>query len=203
MVRVKICGITSVEDALMAVAAGADALGFIFHDRSPRHVSQEQAAALVRAVPPFVQTVGLFVNAEASRVAAVADFCRLDLIQLHGDESPEYCSRLQRRIIKAFRVKDSSSLQGIQDYRVAGYLLDAYNPGSFGGTGMTFNWEYTRLPASCGPLILAGGLTPANVAEAVATVAPHAVDVSSGVEVSPGKKDPEKVREFIRRAKGW
>jgi phosphoribosylanthranilate isomerase len=201
MVRVKICGITNLEDALLAVAAGADALGFVFCDQSPRCVFPEQAAAIIRVLPPFVQTVGLFVNADRALVTETADFCRLDLVQLHGDESPEYCAALARRVVKAFRIKDISSLEPMHQYRVAGYLLDAYSPDAYGGTGLTFNWETAVIARKYGPVILAGGLTPENVGRAVATVSPYGVDVSSGVESAPGKKDPEKVREFIRRAK--
>jgi phosphoribosylanthranilate isomerase len=201
MVRVKICGITNIDDALQAVAAGADALGFVFHEPSPRHVFPEQAAAIIRALPPFVQAVGLFVNAGLDLVNAAADQCRLDLVQLHGHESPEYCDRVERRVVKAFRVKDITSLDPVKNYRVAGYLLDAYSPAVYGGTGLTFNWEVAQHARQYGPVILAGGLTPENVGQAVHAVAPYAVDVSSGVETAPGKKDPDKVREFIRRAK--
>jgi len=202
MVRVKICGITSVEDALQAVDAGADALGFVFHEKSPRFLTPDHAATIVRALPPFVQAVGLFVNTEIAVVNATADLCRLDLVQLHGDEPPEYCAQVNRRVIKAFRVKDITSLDPVKEYRVAGYLLDAWSPAAYGGTGMTFNWELAKAAKEYGPVILAGGLTPDNVREAVKTVVPYAVDVSGGVEASPGRKDPEKVREFILRAKG-
>ena len=202
MVRVKICGITSVEDALTAVAAGADALGFVFHEPSPRHLFPEQAAAIIRALPPFVQAVGLFVNAPLDYVNATCELSRLDLVQLHGEESPDYCSQVARRVVKAFRVKDISSLEPMKQYRVAGYLLDAYSPSAHGGTGLTFNWQTALLANQYGPIILAGGLSPDNIRQAVATVAPYAVDVSSGVEAAPGRKDPELVRAFIARAKG-
>lgn len=202
MVRVKICGITNIEDALQAVEAGADALGFVFHEKSPRYVFPEQAAAIVKALPPFVQAVGLFVNAEPDFVNATLDQCRLDLAQLHGDEPPEYCDQVNRRVMKAFRVKDIESLDPIKNYRVAGHLLDAWSPAAYGGTGLTFNWDIAKIAEKYGPVILAGGLTPDNVRQAVERVAPYAVDVSSGVEAAPGKKDPEKVREFIRQAKG-
>ena len=202
MVRVKICGITSVEDALAAVAAGADALGFVFHEPSPRHIFPEQAAAIIRMLPPFVQAVGLFVNVPVDEVNATCEICRLDLVQLHGDEPPDYCDRVVRRLVKAFRVKDVSSLEPMKQYRVAGFLLDAYSPDAYGGTGLTFNWETALLAKQYGPVILAGGLTPDNVRQAIDTVEPYAVDVSGGVESAPGKKDPELVREFIRRAKG-
>jgi phosphoribosylanthranilate isomerase len=202
MVRVKICGITTMEDALLAVQAGADALGFVFYDRSPRNIDPLKAAAIIGGLPPFVQAVGLFVNADAAFVNETADRCRLDLVQLHGDEAPEYCERIRRRVIKAFRVRDASSLAPVRDYRVAGILLDAYSPAAPGGTGLSFNWELAGIAGEFGPVILAGGLSPDNVREALERVAPYAVDVSSGVESSPGRKDPEKVREFIKRAKG-
>jgi phosphoribosylanthranilate isomerase len=203
MVRVKICGITNLEDALEAMDAGADALGFVFHPASPRHIFPEEAAKIIRALPPFVQTVGLCVDAQAELVNDTADLCGLDLVQLHGDEPPEYCTMLRRRLIKAFRVKDISSLEPMHHYQtVAGFLLDAWSPDVYGGTGRTFNWEIASAAKQYGPIILAGGLTPANVAEAVSRVTPYGVDVSSGVEVTPGKKDAEKVREFIRQAKG-
>ncbi|AJE04911.1 phosphoribosylanthranilate isomerase [Geobacter pickeringii] len=202
MVRVKICGITSLADALIAVEAGADALGFVFHDQSPRHVAPDQAAGIIAALPPFVQTVGLFVNRALDFVNETAARCRIDLVQLHGDEPPEYCDAVARRVIKAFRVRDGASIEPIRHYRVTAHLLDAWSPAVYGGTGHTFNWEIARRVKSFGPLVLAGGLTPENVAEAVATVEPYAVDVSSGVESAPGQKDPAKVREFIRRAKG-
>ncbi|HMN02772.1 phosphoribosylanthranilate isomerase [Geobacter anodireducens] len=202
MVRVKICGITSLEDALVAVEAGADALGFVFHDESPRHVTPEQAAGIIAGLPPFIQTVGLFVNRPLAFVNDTAARCRLDLVQLHGDEPPEFCDAVERRVIKAFRVKDITSLDPIRHYRVAAHLLDAYSPKAYGGTGLTFNWDIAAAAKAFGPLILAGGLTPDNVREAVETVKPYAVDVSGGVESAPGRKDAARVREFIRRAKG-
>ncbi len=202
MTRVKICGITNLDDALAAVDAGADALGFVFFEQSPRNVNPMQASAIIAKLPPFVQTVGLFVNEEAERVNWTADFCGLDVIQLHGDEEPDYCPEIRRRVIKAFRVKDAASLVSLQRYRVAGILLDAWSPAAPGGTGETFNWGLAKDAAECGRLILAGGLTPDNVRGAVEQVKPYAVDVSSGVEAAPGKKDRDKVREFISRAKG-
>ncbi|HEY6838208.1 MAG TPA: phosphoribosylanthranilate isomerase [Geobacteraceae bacterium] len=203
MVRVKICGITNLADALGAVEAGADALGFVFYEKSPRSVFPEQAQAIIRALPPFVQAVGLFVNADIGFVNATSNRCRLDLVQLHGDETPEFCEQVERRVIKAFRVKDIISLDPVKDYRVAGYLLDAYSPREYGGTGLTFNWETVKLAEKYGPIILAGGLSPDNVRQAVETVAPYAVDVSTGVEAAPGKKDLAKMKEFVRLAKGW
>lgn len=201
MVRVKICGITGKEDALTAVEAGADALGFVFYEKSPRHVSPQKAAAIIRELPPFIQTVGLFVDEEAEQVNWTADFCGLDLVQLHGDEEPEYCVGISRRIIKAFRVRTAASLAAIRRYQVSGCLLDAWSPDVRGGSGQTFDWLLAGEACSAGRLILAGGLTPENVVDAVRCVSPYAVDVSSGVESAPGVKDPAKVREFIRRVK--
>ena len=202
MVRVKICGITSMEDALQAVQAGADALGFVFYEKSPRNLYPEQAASIISELPPFVQAVGLFVNAGAGFVNETADRCRLDLVQLHGDEPPDYCELIRRRVIKAFRVKDITSLDPVRNYSIAGILLDAFSPKAYGGTGLTFNWEVAQEAGQYGPVILAGGLTPENVRQAVERVNPYGVDVSSGVETAPGRKDPEKVRDFIRQAKG-
>ncbi len=202
MTKVKICGITTVEDALMAIEAGADALGFVFYDKSPRNILPERAAEIIGLLPPFIHVVGLFVHAQLDFVNATADRCRLDIVQLHGEESKEFCARVNRRVIKAFRVKDITSLDRMEEYRVAGYLLDAYSPKAFGGTGITFNWDTAVVAKKYGPIILAGGLTPDNVTEAIGHVSPYGVDVSSGVESAPGVKDPAKVREFIKRAKG-
>jgi phosphoribosylanthranilate isomerase len=166
MVKVKICGITNLEDALIAVEAGADALGFVFFRGSPRFIAPDQAAVIIRRLPPFVQTVGLFVNEEPATVNSVAELCGLDLVQLHGEESPEYCTAVKRRIIKAFRVKDLSTVDNITDYHVAACLLDAWSPAAHGGTGTTFNWEIAAGAAASHRIILAGGLTPENVVSA-------------------------------------
>ncbi|MFH1027740.1 MAG: phosphoribosylanthranilate isomerase [Pseudomonadota bacterium] len=201
MIKIKICGITNIEDALAAVEAGADALGFVFYNKSPRNISPDQAALLIRRLPPFVQTVGLFVNEELEVVNGIADRCGLDIVQLHGDESPAYCSGVRRRLIKAFRVKDETCLDLINDYDVAACLLDAWSPTAYGGTGKTFNWEIAAAAAASKRIILAGGLTPENVAAAVKAVRPYAVDVSSGVESAPGIKDREKMRSLVRNAR--
>ena len=202
MVKVKICGITSLEDALTSIEAGADALGFVFYPLSPRHVFPELAADIIRKLPSFVQTVGLFVDEELSVVNATADHCGLDIVQLHGEEAPEYCDDIRRRVIKAFRVKDITTLDSLQQYHVSGYLLDTWSPLALGGTGKTFNWEIAAEASNRGHrVILAGGLTSDNVAEAVRQVAPYAVDVSSGVECSPGRKDTDKIRTFIIQAR--
>ncbi|HEX9079082.1 MAG TPA: phosphoribosylanthranilate isomerase [Desulfuromonadaceae bacterium] len=201
MVKVKICGITTLEDALVAVDAGADALGFVFFAASPRHIFPEQAAAIIRRLPPFVQTVGLFVDEEPETVNSTADRCGLDIVQLHGGETPDYCDGIRRRVLKALRVKEITCLEPMQQYRVSGFLLDAWSPDAYGGTGRTFNWEIAARAAEKSRIILAGGLTPDNVAEAIRQVRPYGVDVSSGVEAAPGRKDAARVREFIRIAK--
>lgn len=200
MVRVKICGLMCVEDALAAAQAGADALGFVFAEGRHR-VTPEQARAMIAALPPFVSTVGVFVNEDAAIVRQVADFCRLDLLQFQGDEPPDYCAGFQRRMIKGFKVKDQDSLARLEGYDVAAYLLDSYVAGQSGGTGRTFDWELVRGVKAARPVILAGGLTPANVSRAIAIVQPYAVDVSSGVENASGRKDHEKMIEFVRQAK--
>lgn len=197
MIRVKICGITTLEDAMMAVEAGADALGFVFFKGSSRYISPEQAADIICRLPPFVQVVGLFVNEDVGTVNSVAEQCGLDIVQLHGEESPDYCNNVRRRIIKAFRVKDESSLLEMGRYAVAACLLDTWSPDAHGGTGKIFNWEIAAKAAESQTVILAGGLTPDNVAEAIAKVKPYAVDVSSGVESMPGKKDAGKIHSFI------
>ncbi|HEY4743288.1 MAG TPA: phosphoribosylanthranilate isomerase [Desulfuromonadaceae bacterium] len=201
MIKVKICGITSLEDARVAIDAGADALGFVFFPRSPRHIFPEQAAAIIRQLPPFVQTVGLFVNEDMATVNETADRCGLDIVQLHGDETPAFCEGVRRRVIKALRVREITCLEPMQQYRVSGFLLDAWSPDAYGGTGRTFNWEVAACAAQTNRVILAGGLNPDNVADAIRQVRPYGVDVSSGVESAPGKKDAVRVREFIRIAK--
>lgn len=201
-VRVKICGITRLQDALFAVNAGADALGFVFYERSPRQVSAAQAAALCAALPPFVTSVGLFVDAPAEFVGSVLAMAPLDLLQFHGDESPEYCASFGKPYIKAVRVRrETDLLKCAADFATArGLLLDAYVPGVPGGTGESFDWNLIppQLPKA---VILSGGLSPANVAEAVRQVRPWAVDVSSGVEASKGIKDTGLIAQFITKAK--
>lgn len=201
-VRVKICGITRLQDLHVACDAGADALGFVFYEKSPRHLSIEAAAELLRALPPFVQSVGLFVNAAPAFIERVLLAAPLDLLQFHGDETPADCTRYGRPYIKAVRVKpDTDLLKCAADFETArGLLLDAYVPGVPGGTGERFDW--TLIPSDLPkPVILSGGLNPANVADAIRQVRPWAVDVSSGVEAAKGIKDPHHVAQFIAKAK--
>jgi phosphoribosylanthranilate isomerase len=201
-VRVKICGITRVQDLHAACEAGADALGFVFYEKSPRHLAIDAAAALVRELPPFVQSVGLFVNAEPAFIEAVLQAVPLDLLQFHGDEAAADCTRYGRPYIKAIRVTAGTDLlKCAADFETArGLLLDAYVPGVPGGTGESFDWKLIP-PGLPKPVILSGGLTPANVADAVTRVRPWAVDVSSGVEAAKGIKDPHHVAQFIAKAK--
>ena len=202
MVSVKVCGITSVEDAQAAVEAGADALGFVFYPPSPRYVTPEQASAIMRTLPPFVTTVGLFVDVSVETINTIAAQCGLDRIQLHGREPPEFCGRVVRPVIKAFRIKNVESLLSLSSYQVAAYLLDAYVEGALpGGTGASFSWELAAQAKPDGPVILAGGLTPENVEAAIRRIRPYGVDVSTGVERAAGVKDHRKVRTFIARAK--
>ena len=199
-VRIKICGITNLEDALLAADLGADALGFIFYPPSPRSVEPEAAKNIIAQLPPLVTTVGVFVDEDAATVKELAAAAGLDWLQMHGKETPEYCRSLERRVIKAFRIRGENSLTGLAAYKgvVQALLLDTYKKGQVGGTGETFNWDLAREARKYGPIILAGGLTPENVAQAIATAQPQAVDVASGVEAAPGKKDPLKLTEFIK-----
>ena len=190
--RLKICGITRLEDALLATSLGAHALGFIFSQKSPRYISPEKAQEIIKKLPPFVQTVGVFVNEKSETIKTIAQNCGLNLIQLHGDESPTFCEHLDLPCIKAFRIKDEASLKGLVSYKdkVKGFLLDTYEKGQAGGTGKIFNWELAAKAKEYGiPIILAGGLNPDNIRAAIKTVHPYALDVNSGIESAPGKKN--------------
>lgn len=203
MGRVKVCGITNVDDALVAAEAGADALGMVFAE-SPRRIDVPCATEIANALPPFVTRVGVFVNEDTETIRRMMHEVPLDIVQLHGDEAPEVCVHLSPgRCVKGIRVKDEASLERIWDYRgVAGVLLDAYVEGVAGGTGRTFNWGLAAGVVGRGVrIVLSGGLTPGNVEEAIRAVRPDAVDVSSGVEVEPGVKDAGAVREFVLRAR--
>lgn len=196
--RIKICGITRVEDALAAATVGADAIGLVFYERSPRRVTVEQAAVIAAALPPFVTTVGLFVDADAQTVENVLARVPLDLLQFHGDEPEDYCRSFSRPYIKAIRMRPDLLLpKTVDDYNSArGILLDTYIEGVPGGTGQTFPWSIVPDEVKM-PIILAGGLNTDNVAEAIATVRPWAVDVSSGVERASGIKDADLMAAFV------
>jgi phosphoribosylanthranilate isomerase len=200
-VRIKICGITNKEDALAAAHFGADALGFVFAT-SPRKVSAESARNIIKALPPFVTTVGVFVDEDPERVSSIASLCGLDILQLHGSESVDYCRRFDRRVIKAVRMQSRDELKNLSKYvdAVDGLLLDTYVPDKLGGTGITFDWKLAAEAKRYGRIILAGGLNPENVAAAISVVKPYAVDASSGLERSPGVKDHKKMARFIKEA---
>jgi phosphoribosylanthranilate isomerase len=224
-VRVKICGITTLPDARAAVEAGADALGFMFYAGSKRAVGHAAAAEIIGHLPTGVTRVGVFVDPTVEEVRQAVDCCGLDVVQLHGEESPEFCARIGRSmkpdvlragvarrgqgldrnvaVIKAFRMRDRESLAGLAAYRAcAAWLLDSFVAGEAGGTGTGFSWELALAAQAAGhPIILAGGLTPENVLEAVRQVGPYGVDVSSGVESAPGRKEPGKMRAFVSAAK--
>jgi phosphoribosylanthranilate isomerase len=196
--QVKICGITSIADAQAAVEAGADMLGFNFCEQSPRYLTVPAAKEISRLLPAFVIRVGVFVNAPKEKVAHAINECGLSLLQFHGDEPPEFCTQFGLMSMKAFRIRDAESLRALPKFSTDAWLLDAYSPEARGGTGATFNWELALEARKLGkPVFLAGGLTPENVADAVRRVRPFGVDVASGVESAPGKKDPAKVRAFI------
>ncbi|MDR7433869.1 MAG: phosphoribosylanthranilate isomerase [Armatimonadota bacterium] len=201
MIRIKICGITTPEAARVAAEAGADAIGLVFAP-SRRRVSVEEAKAIVAALPPFVSRVGVFVNEAPERIAAIADACGLDVLQLHGDEPPEACRWFPRKVIKAIRVRGPESLESLARYEVDAFLLDTFVQGEAGGTGRTFDWEIAKTASAQFRVILSGGLTPENVREALELVRPYGVDVSSGVETD-GSKDPEKIRAFIAAVREW
>lgn len=200
--RVKFCGITQYEDAAAAVALGVDALGFVFYGPSPRNVSVAQAAAIIAELPPLVGKVGLFVDAETETVREVLDAVPIDVVQFHGDEAPELCEQAGRPYIKAIRMAPGIDLhaEAARYANASALLLDAYTTEAVGGTGTAFDW--TRIPRDLArPIILAGGLSSANVATAIANVNPYAVDVSSGVERARGIKDPEKMKQFMIEVK--
>src|SRR6202040_2104952 len=200
MVRVKICGITNVEDALLACELGADAIGFDFYSKSPRCISPYTASKIIRKLPPFVAAAGVFVNWQAAPVTALAKALGLAAAQLHGDEPPKLVSEIAKKVsvIKALHVGKGSALPPFAKYRgAAAFLLDASHSGQYGGTGHTTDWSLAHTAAKSHRILLAGGVTPENVAEAIRAVRPYAVDVTSGVESKPGKKDPGKLRAFF------
>ena len=203
--RIKICGITNTEDARAAADLGADALGFIFVVGTPRYVRPRDAERIISELPPFITTVGVFADASPETISQTVQICGLNAAQLHGSETPEYCREVGARhavpLIKAFRVKDRHSLSSVLEYKVSAYLLDTYVKGKKGGTGEIFNWDLAREAKTYGRIIVAGGLTPEDVAQAVRHVEPYAVDVGSGVEASPGKKDHEKIGAFIENVR--
>ena len=201
--KIKICGITNLDDALLAAELGADALGFIFYPKSPRYVKVSDAADICNQLPPFVSRVGVFVDELEYEIEKALNECLLTALQFHGDEPPGFCVKFPAKSIKAIRVRGEKSLRAAAEYDVDALLLDAYDAGAQGGTGKTIDWT---LAARAGefvrkPVILSGGLKPENVAEAIRVVQPYAVDVASGVEREPGRKDEGKLRRFIEACK--
>lgn len=201
--KIKICGITNLEDAQLAVELGADALGFVFYPKSPRYVRVRQAANICHRLPPFVTRVGVFVDELEYEIEKALNECLLTALQFHGEEPPGFCQKFAAKSIKAIRVRDEDSLRAAADYDVDALLLDTYTESQRGGTGQTFDWSLAirAKETLAPPIILSGGLTTANVQEAIRRVRPYAVDVSSGVEREPGRKDPEKLRRFIELCK--
>ena len=198
-IKIKICGLTNLEDARLSLELGADLLGFVFA-KSPRMVTAEKAHEIVEQLPGTARKAGVFVNEKVDIVRETAEHCGLDVLQFHGEESPDYCVSFmpRRKVFKAFRLKDEESLAAIRRYRVDGYLLDSFVEGAHGGTGKTFDWQLAREAMKlCEAVILSGGLNCDNIGEAVKKVYPWMVDVSSGVEAKPGKKDPGKLKRFI------
>jgi len=202
MTKVKICGIKNLNDAIFAVDYGADAIGFVFA-KSIRKVSKEKARAIVRKLPPFVTTVGLFVNETAENIEAASRYCGLDAIQLHGNEPPNIINKLKNfKTIKAFRIQNEKDITPIKKYKPSAILLDGYSENQMGGTGISFDWKIARKLKTSIPVIVAGGLTHLNVSQAIKIVKPYGVDVSSGVETKPGQKDKRLIRKFIDAVKG-
>ncbi len=198
---VKICGLTNLDDALAAVRFGADAVGFIFHRPSPRYVDPDDVAAIVEKIPRHVTKIGVFVDSPRHDIENIVRRLHLSAIQLHGDQHPEDCTGYEVSVIKAFRVGEGFDSRQLGLFDVQAFLLDTYRPGVQGGTGETFDWNIALQAKQYGKIFLSGGLNPGNIQDAVRFVRPYAVDVSSGVELAPGQKDKEKVREFIIKAK--
>ncbi len=197
MTRIKICGITNLQDALLASELGADALGFIFYPGSKRFIEPDRASEIISSLPPLITTVGVFVNQSREDIETVRDKTGIDLVQLHGDETPEFCTGLPFKTVKALRIKERSDMARVELYPLQAILFDKYSEDAYGGTGESFTWAWLQDLKANKSIILSGGLTPDNVGEAIKTVGPYAVDVSTGVEDSPGKKSAHKMRKFI------
>jgi len=197
-IRVKICGITRVEDAKASLDLGADAIGFVFYPKSPRYIEPTKAKDIVSYVSPFITSVGVFVNESLENIISIANTCKLDVIQLHGDEQQDIIDKIPRKIVKAIRIKDETDLQRFNLYSdVDAFLLDTFVENKLGGTGQVFDWKIAEKAKSKGKIILSGGLNPDNIAEAISKVKPYGVDVSSGIELMPGKKDYALARRFL------
>lgn len=198
MVKVKICGITNLEDALAAAEAGADALGFVFYPESPRFIDPGKARSIISELPVFITTVGVFVDEGEEMIRRIIRESGVQVLQFHGAESPVLCSRFREKVIKAIRIKDAESISSIKMYPLDTFLLDTHHKDIKGGTGRSFDWKIAEMAKEHGRVILSGGLTPSSVGEAITLVKPYGVDVSTGVEIEPGKKDHGKIRDFIK-----
>ncbi|MCS1407910.1 MAG: N-(5'-phosphoribosyl)anthranilate isomerase [Verrucomicrobia subdivision 3 bacterium] len=197
-VRTKICGITREADALAAVRSGVDALGFMFYPKSKRYTTPQRAHQIIRTLPPLVSRVGIFVNESIEQIMQVKETCELDVIQLHGDETPEFCEAIPGKVIKAFRLKSPETVTTARNFATDAWLFDSYEPDQRGGTGSRFNWDWIQQASPLErPFFVAGGLNSENVAACVKTTQPYAVDVSSGVEDQPGLKNAEKMKQFL------
>ena len=198
MIYIKICGITEFDDALKIAEMGINALGFIFYPKSRRYIFPDKAKEIIKHLPPFINTVGVFVNEKKENVIDVLNRCPIDILQFHGDETPEYCSQFNKKIIKAFRVNRDFSFDVFYKFPASAFLLDSHVSGEYGGTGVVFDWDLAVKAKKYGKIILSGGLNPENLSSAVAKVNPYGVDISSGVEIKPGKKDIIKVEEIVK-----
>lgn len=200
MFKVKICGITNLEDAMVSIEAGCDALGFVFYKKSPRYIRPEEAKEIIKQIPESIKKVGVFVNEKEQNIKCIAKDLKLNILQFHGDELPEFCRKFKNyKIIKALRIKDKDSLKRLGRYSVWAFLFDAYQKNLFGGTGKNFDWKIIKdINLRPKNIFLSGGLSVKNVKEAINLIKPNWVDVSSSVEIRPGKKDHRKIKEFIR-----
>jgi phosphoribosylanthranilate isomerase len=203
MIKIKICGITNKKDAIAAAELRPDMMGFIFYSGSKRYVEPKIARDIANELPPFIAKVGVFVDLDKDKVLEIAEECSLDMLQFHGDETADYCAGFKGsyKVIKAFRIKDEGSLKGINDYNTDYYMLDAYSSGEKGGTGKSFDRKIVENFEFLKPIILSGGLTPDNVRDAITELSPYGVDVSSGVEMSPGKKDVTLMKKFVENVR--
>lgn len=202
MVKVKICGITNLEDALTAQRVGASALGFVFYSKSPRYIPPESAQRIISQLNKKIKRIGVFVNADSASVKKTARFCRLDMLQFHGDETPDFCRKFKEyTIIKAFRIKNKDSLKDIERYPVDYYLFDTFKKDSFGGTGTCFNWDILKGLKTAKPFFLSGGLNSKNIVSAIKSIKPSWVDASSALEAKPGIKDKKLLQDFITKTR--
>lgn len=202
--RIKICGITRSEDAKTAANLGVDALGFIFVKKSPRYIDPQTARTIINKLPPFISRVGVFIDEPIEKIIEICNTAHIDTVQLHGSESPKYCASLPFPVIKVISIKDDTDISIIDTYATSGILLDTWHSGMAGGTGKTFNWKIARQACSRNDrIILAGGLGPSNIEDALQSVQPWGVDINSGVEIKPGIKNPHKMRDLVRIVKGW